>query len=32
MLQCLLDNNEIDAGELAKMEALIKARKKSVKK
>jgi predicted transcriptional regulator len=32
MLQCLLENNEINADELAKMEALIKARKKSVKK
>ena len=32
MVQCLLENNELDAGELAKLEAMIKARKKSVKK
>ncbi|MGA2248259.1 MAG: BlaI/MecI/CopY family transcriptional regulator [Verrucomicrobiota bacterium] len=30
MVQCLLDNRDLDAGELAKIEALIKARKKSV--
>ncbi|HEX9048632.1 MAG TPA: BlaI/MecI/CopY family transcriptional regulator, partial [Verrucomicrobiae bacterium] len=32
MVQCLLDSNELDAEELAKIEALIKARKKSAKK
>jgi len=32
MLQCLLENNDIDADELAKMEALIKARKKTLNK
>ena len=32
MVQCLLDNNDVDADELAKIEALIKARKKSAKK
>jgi len=31
MVQCLLENNDLDAAELAKLEALIKA-KKSVKK
>lgn len=31
MVQCLLDNNDVDAGELTKLEALIKARKKSAK-
>jgi BlaI family transcriptional regulator, penicillinase repressor len=31
MVQCLLENNDLDAGELAKLEALIKA-KKSAKK
>lgn len=31
MVQCLLDNNDVDARELAKLEALIKARKKSAK-
>lgn len=31
MVQCLLENNDIDADELAKLEALIKARKKSAK-
>ncbi len=31
MVQCLLENNDLDAGELAKLEALIKA-KKSTKK
>jgi len=32
MVQCLLENSELDAGELAKLEAMIKARKKSAKK
>lgn len=32
MVQCLLDNHDLDAEELAKIEALIKARKKSAKK
>ncbi|HVU27354.1 MAG TPA: BlaI/MecI/CopY family transcriptional regulator [Verrucomicrobiae bacterium] len=32
MVQCLLENHEMDADELAKIEALIKARKKSAKK
>jgi BlaI family penicillinase repressor len=32
MVQCLLDNTEVDAEELAKLEALIKARKKTVRK
>ena len=32
MVQCLLENNDLDAGELAKLEALIKARKKATKK
>jgi BlaI family penicillinase repressor len=32
MVQCMLDNNDLDAGELAKIEALIKARKKAVRK
>jgi BlaI family penicillinase repressor len=32
MVQCLLDHEAVDAEELAKIEALIKARKKSVKK
>jgi BlaI family penicillinase repressor len=32
MVQCLLDNNDVDADELAKIEALITARKKSAKK
>jgi predicted transcriptional regulator len=32
MVQCLLDNNDLDAAELAKLETLIKARKKSAKK
>ena len=32
MVQCLLDNNNLDAEELAKLEAMIKARKKSAKK
>lgn len=31
MVQCLLDHQDLSAGELAKIEALIKARKKSVK-
>lgn len=31
MVQCLLENNDLDATELAKLEALIKARKKSAK-
>ncbi len=29
MVQCLLDNNDLDAAELAKIEEMIKARKKS---
>ena len=32
MVQCLLENNELDADDLAKLEAMIKARKKSAKK
>ena len=32
MVQCLLENHEMDADELAKIESLIKARKKSAKK
>ena len=32
MVQCLLDNNDLDKAELAKLEMLIKARKKSAKK
>ena len=32
MVQCLLENNELDANELEKLESLIKAKKKSVKK
>jgi BlaI family penicillinase repressor len=32
MVQCLLENNDLDAGELAKLEAIIRARKKSAKK
>jgi BlaI family transcriptional regulator, penicillinase repressor len=32
MVQCLLDNNNLDADELAKLEAMIKAQKKSAKK
>jgi BlaI family penicillinase repressor len=32
MVQCLLENNEVDAQELAGIEALIKAHKKSAKK
>ena len=32
MVQCLLDNHDLNAEELAKIEALIKARKKSAKK
>ncbi len=32
MVQCLLDSNELDADELAKLESLIKAKKKSAKK
>jgi BlaI family penicillinase repressor len=31
MVQCLLENNDINAGELAQLEALIEARKKSAK-
>jgi BlaI family penicillinase repressor len=31
MVQCLLESNEVNAEELAKIESLIKARKKSVK-
>jgi BlaI family penicillinase repressor len=31
MVQCLLDSQDLDAGELAKIEALIKARKRSAK-
>ena len=32
MVQCLLDNNNLDMDELAELEAMIKARKKSAKK
>jgi BlaI family penicillinase repressor len=32
MVQCLLENNELNDDELAKIEALIQARKKSAKK
>ncbi len=32
MVQCLLESREMDADELAKIEALIKARKKSARK
>jgi len=31
MVQCLLESNDVNAEELAKIESLIKARKKSVK-
>ena len=32
MVQCLLENNDLGTDELTKLEALIKARKKSAKK
>ncbi len=32
MVQCLLDTNDLSADELAKLETLIKAKKKSAKK
>jgi BlaI family penicillinase repressor len=32
MVQCLLESKDLDAGELAQLESLIKARKKSAKK
>lgn len=32
MVQCLIENNDLNAEELAKLESLIRARKKSVKK
>ena len=32
MVQCLLENHELGAGELEKLEAMIKARKKSAKR
>jgi len=32
MVQCLIENNDMSAEELAKLESLIKARKKAVKK
>jgi BlaI family transcriptional regulator, penicillinase repressor len=32
MVQCLLENNDVDSEELSKIEALIKARRKSAKK
>jgi BlaI family transcriptional regulator, penicillinase repressor len=32
MVQCLLENNDLDADELAELELLIKAKKKSAKK
>jgi BlaI family penicillinase repressor len=32
MVQCLLENNDVDAAELAKLEALIKAKKQAGKK
>lgn len=31
MVQCLLENNDLNAAELAKLETLIKARKKTAK-
>jgi BlaI family penicillinase repressor len=32
MMQCLLDSGDLDAAELAQLESLIKAKKKSAKK
>ena len=32
MVQCLLESRDLDAGELAQLEAMIKAKKKSAKK
>ena len=32
VVQCLIDNNDLSADELAKLESLIKSRKKSAKK
>jgi BlaI family penicillinase repressor len=32
MVQCLLENNDVNADELAQLEAMIKARKKSARK
>ena len=32
MVQCLLENHEVDTAELAQLEVLIKARKKSARK
>lgn len=32
MVQCLLENHELDANELGKLESLIKAKRKSAKK
>jgi len=32
MVQCLLENNELDANELEKLESLIKAKKRNAKK
>lgn len=32
MVQCLIENNDVSAEELTKLESLIKARKKSAKK
>jgi BlaI family penicillinase repressor len=32
MVQCLLENNELDSDELEELESLIKAKKKSAKK
>ena len=32
MVQCLLDNHELDAEEIAKIEALLQSRKKAAKK
>ena len=32
MVQCLLENNDLDAADLEKLESLIKAKKKSAKK
>ena len=32
MVQCLLENNDLDAKEIAGLESLLKARKKSAKK
>jgi hypothetical protein len=31
-VQCLIESNDLSAGELAKLESLIKARRKSARK